>query len=77
MIRLLVLLLLSAPLGAVEQLVIGSGGMAFLDARESSTRLSVGIDSIWIWFAAVSARNVASYTLLQILVSEPDSPLSQ
>ena len=28
MIRLLVLLLLSAPLGAVEQLVIGSGGMA-------------------------------------------------
>ena len=43
------LLAFAAPLAAVEQLVVGNGGLSFLDARETSDRLSVLTDSIWIW----------------------------
>ncbi|SVD83289.1 uncharacterized protein METZ01_LOCUS436143, partial [marine metagenome] len=38
-------LALAAPLAAVEQLVVGDGGLSFLDARETSNRLSVLTDS--------------------------------
>ena len=37
--------------GAVEQLVIGRGGISFQIAKEESNRLSVAADSLWIWQA--------------------------
>lgn len=46
---LLLLLALAAPLAAVEQLTVGSGGLSFLEAREFSERLSVTADSLWLW----------------------------
>ena len=57
-----VLVLITAPLGAVEQLTVGGGGISFRDARESSARLSVGVDSIWIWDVE-SGQNIAPLIL--------------
>jgi len=44
-------LLLFFPLSsaAVEQLVIGRGGLSFVAAQASSTQLLVADDSLWIW----------------------------
>ncbi|HIL08245.1 MAG TPA: hypothetical protein EYG11_06045, partial [Candidatus Latescibacteria bacterium] len=56
------LLALAAPLAAVEQLVVGDGGLSFLDARETSARLSVSTDSIWIWDVE-DGQNIAEQVL--------------
>ena len=58
----LALLALAAPLTAVEQLIVGSGGVPFLDVRESSDRLSVMSDSIWIWDVE-AGQNIAPLVL--------------
>ena len=55
-------LALAAPLAAVEQLVVGDGGLSFLDARETSNRLSVLTDSIWIWDIE-DGQNIAEQVL--------------
>lgn len=59
----LALVLASAiPLSAFERLIIGRGGMAFSDVRESSDRLSVAVDSIWIWDVE-AGQNIAPLVL--------------
>jgi hypothetical protein len=55
-------LALAARLAAVEQLVVGDGGLSFLDARETSNRLSVLTDSIWIWDIE-DGQNIAEQVL--------------
>jgi hypothetical protein len=48
--------------GAVEQLVIGRGGISFQIAKEESNRLSVAADSLWIW-QAQEGENIAPLVL--------------
>jgi hypothetical protein len=47
---------------AVEELVIGRGGLSFKLAREESNRLSVAADSLWIW-QAERGENIAPLVL--------------
>ncbi len=61
---LVALCILVSPLSseAVEQLVIGRGGVSFSVAREQSNRLSVAADSLWIW-RAQEGENIAPLVL--------------
>ena len=61
---LFVFLLLALPIAAeaVESLVVGSGGRSFEQVRESSHRISVSADSLWIW-EAERGENIAPRVL--------------
>ncbi len=45
----LIALLVTAPVDAIERLVIGQGGIPWPAAREETNKLSISADSIWTW----------------------------
>ena len=47
---------------AVESIVLGRGGLSFEQVRETSDRLSIAADSLWIW-QAERGENIAPRVL--------------
>lgn len=59
---LLLVVVLPGAVLAVESIVLGRGGLSFEQVRETSDRLSIAADSLWIW-QAERGENIAPRVL--------------